>query len=48
MDMFLQTKITIIVATRYIFWVAGVKNAFVAGDLPPTTLEELRAFSQTP
>jgi len=45
-DMFMQTKITIVVATRYIYWAAGTKKCFCGRDLPPTKLEKLRALSQ--
>jgi len=39
MDMFLQTKIAIIVTTRYVFLGCRyIKNAFVAGALPQTLL----------
>ena len=47
-DMFMQTKIPIIVFIRYVFWAAGMPKMLTVGVPPRTTLAELTVLFQTP
>jgi len=46
-DMFMQTKIAIIVAIRYVFWAAGMPKCFHGQGSSPDPAAEITALSQT-
>jgi len=46
--MYLQTKIAIADATRFIFWVAGMKKCFCGRGFAPDPAEGAYSAPQTP
>jgi len=48
-DMFMETKIAIIVSIRYVVWAAGMPKMLTRAGVPPwTQLAELTLLSLTP